>query len=135
MQAFTDGLVDVYLCSHSEFWDYARANLGELRLGVSTEELLKLCSEARILPPVTVIHGEPKVVGAVAYLAYRGDVRFTKVGEMSPGARLGSQSAFNAGFLCKLACGSEDLSVSEALDEAVVHALSVWTATMSASRS
>ena len=129
-QAFADGLIDVYLCSHVEFTAFARANLGgDLPLG--TEEMLKLCYEACILPPVTVIHGEPEVSGAVAYLAYQGQVRFTKVGEMSPGARLGSQNAFNAGFLYKLACGSEDANVDQALDEAVVHALEMWTKTMS----
>ena len=68
-QAFADGLVDVYLCSHVEFTAFARANLGGDLL-LRTEEMLKLCYEACILPPVTVIHGDPEVSGAVVYLAY-----------------------------------------------------------------
>jgi sugar/nucleoside kinase (ribokinase family) len=133
VQAFSAGLVDVYLCSHVEFFDFARINLAPLTQGSSVEETLKLCHEARILPPITVVHGEPGASNAVAYLAYNGQIRLANLGRLPPGERIGSQDAFNAGFLFELACGSQYSSIDVALDEAVVHALESWTATISKS--
>ena len=130
-QAFSAGLVDVYLCSYSELLGFAESNLGTLATSSSIEEMLTLCHEANLLPPVTVVHGEPNACGTVAYLAYKGDIKVAKLDSPSPGSRLGCQNAFNAGFIYELAHGSPHSSINVALDEAIMRALQAWTATIS----
>lgn len=132
-QAFSSGLIDVYLCSYTEFLNFASSCLSPIIPGPpieSIEEALDLCHKFQLLPPVTVVLGEPYADCAVARLAYNGHIKLAKVGELSPGSRLGAQDAFNAGFIYELGCGSPHSNIDVALDEAVVRGLQAWTATI-----
>jgi sugar/nucleoside kinase (ribokinase family) len=130
--AFATGLIDIYLCKETEFRDFAG------RAGVATSrerslvELVKSCEERQILPLFTIISGDPSSATLTAHVAYEGNVEqveLTHEASRTQG-RVGTQNAFNAGFLHALGNGSPDSDARSAVIDSVHHALESWATTM-----
>jgi hypothetical protein len=130
-KAFSSALVDVYLCSTTEFRDFASGAGVEGAQDRPLEEVIKLCEARQILPPFTVIKGK---VGTAptAYIAHHGDVETIELSHevAHTHGRVGKQNAFNAGFLHELGSGQPGSDLYTAVAGAVRCALETWASTM-----
>jgi sugar/nucleoside kinase (ribokinase family) len=131
---FSSGLIDVYLCNYPELRDFAGGAGLKVTEQMSVADVIGLSERAGILPAVTVVRGEPNASSAIAHIAHHGRIERIELNDNapSPKGRLGSENAFNAGFIRELACGLTESGIDVALNESVRCGLESWTSTMRA---
>lgn len=141
--AFDRGEIDVYICTHAEFQALAdhperakRSPTPSARdapaSGPPLEQLAKLAGRLP-LPPVTVVRDPAWLDPPTAVVITPGSppqlaTVTIPAGHALPWQTLGSDNAFNAGFLYGLVTGDPDAGSEAATLEAVQEGLRIWTA-------
>ncbi|TDO26140.1 sugar/nucleoside kinase (ribokinase family) [Kribbella sp. VKM Ac-2527] len=126
--AFSTGLVDIYICTLSELRQFAAALSVDIPEGCTREECLERAVAGGILPKATVVRREFDGVSLQADTVI--DAKITSVtvdlSDVQPGALPGRKSAFNAGLIYYIANGISHGDFAAAVNEATRNALLTW---------
>ncbi len=129
LKAFSEGAVDIYICSYPELRNLMSGAGAFVEEGLPVNLALDVYAKKELLPRVVVVRCNPDKTRVTAWVLI-DDKAFSVTREM-PNVRqrsieLGTSNSFNAAIMHFLATGDPDENLNDALRNSVSGSLDVW---------